>query len=144
MPSHKALKSISHNFSHSFISLMNYLGDDYFLGHLLKEMRNNDLSRLQIDILHNNAEPKALLTKPILDSIAYWNKWFPELVVSSGSSMSFVNSATMIIIFDLRNTRPYPNNSKFTENSFTCEMIIIDDRGKEYRHTHSGWWFPET
>ena len=39
MTSHKPLKSVSHNFGHSFISLMNYIHDDYILGHLLKQAR---------------------------------------------------------------------------------------------------------
>jgi hypothetical protein len=61
MISHKPLKSISHNFSHSFISLMNYINDDFFLGHLLKQARLTKINRLSIDILQNKAEPKELL-----------------------------------------------------------------------------------
>jgi len=39
MTSHKLLKSVSHNFGHSFISLMNYVKGDYILGHLLNQAR---------------------------------------------------------------------------------------------------------
>lgn len=62
MTSHKPLKRISHNFSHSFISLMNYINDDYFLGHLLKKARKTGKDCLEINILENKAEPKELLT----------------------------------------------------------------------------------
>lgn len=144
MISHKPLKSVSHNFGHSFISLMNYINDDYFLGHLLKESRRTNLSRLEVDILKNSASPEQLLTKPIKDSIGYWSKWFPTLVESSGSTMNFVSSAKMTIEFDLGTTRTYKKDSRFVENPFTCEIKIIDDRGKEYKHEHKGWWFPET
>lgn len=144
MPSHKSLKSISHNFGHSFISFMNYINDDYFLGHLLKQVRQTKLNRLEVDILNKTAKPEELLTKPIRDSIGYWNEWFPSLVESSGSTMEFIKAATMVIEFDLQKARPYENDNNFLENPFSCEIKIIDDRGKEYKHKHEGWWFPES
>lgn len=144
MPSHKSLKSVSHNFSHSFISLMNYINDDYFLGHLLKQARATKLSKLQIDVLQNKASPAPLLTTEVSSSIEYWNKWFPTLVESSGSSMEFVKSATMTIEFDLNTIKPHSSYNDLTESPFSCEMSIVDDRGKEYKYRHKGWWYPET
>jgi hypothetical protein len=144
MTSHKVLKSISHNFSHSLISMMNYIHNDYFLGHLLKKARATKLTKLEIDILNNTALPNELLTQPILSSIEYWNKWFPTLVKESGSTMEFVSSAHLTIEFDLEKSRPFSNDKTIIENPFTCEMIIVDDRGKEYKQKHEGWWFPES
>lgn len=51
MTSHKPLKSVSHNFGHSFISLMNYINDDYFMGHLLNQARKTKCNKLNVDIL---------------------------------------------------------------------------------------------
>ena len=144
MTSHKPLKSVSHNFGHSFISLMNYMNDDYFLGHLLKQARKTRLNKLTIDVLQNTAKPTELLTEEIKKSIEHWNKWFPSLVESSGSTMDFVSSAIMTVEFELNQTRPYLNNNQFIESPFYCEIVITDDRGKEYKHKHEGWWFPET
>ncbi|MEP5363489.1 MAG: hypothetical protein ABJQ37_06605 [Reichenbachiella sp.] len=143
MSSHKHLKSVSHNFGHSFISLMNYIGNDYFMGELLKQARKTGLDRLSVDILNNTAEPSDLLTKPMTKSIDYWNKWFPQLVEDSGSSMNFVSKATMVIQYDLKLARPYSSDSKYLENPFNCTITITDNRGKEYSHRHEGWWFPE-
>jgi hypothetical protein len=144
MPSHKPLKSVSHNFSHSFISLMNYINDDYFLGHLLKRARTTKLSKLHIDVLKSNASPDPLLTKEVSSSIEYWNKWFPTLVESSGSSMDFVKSATMTIEFDLNTIKLHSSYNDLSESPYSCEMSIIDDRGKEYKYKHEGWWYSET
>ena len=144
MKSHKALKSVSHNFGHSFISLMNYINDDYFMGHLLKQARKTNCNKLTVDILKNVAEPAELLTNQIKSSIEHWNKLFPSLVESSGSTMSFVSSATMTIEFDLKQTRPHLGNADFLESPFVCEIVIIDDRGKEYKRKHEDWWYPET
>jgi hypothetical protein len=144
MTSHKPLKSISHNFGHSFISFMNYINDDYFMGHLLKQARKTKCDKLTVDILNNLAEPAELLTDQIKSSIGYWTKWFPTLVESSGSTMDYVSAARMIIEFDLQQTRPHAQHSDYLESSFTCEIVIIDDRNKEYKHKHEGWWFPES
>ncbi len=144
MTSHKPLKSITHNFGHSFISLMNYINDDYFMGHLFKQARKTKCNKLTVDILNNIAEPTELLTDQIKKSIEYWNKWFPKLVESSGSTMDFVDSAIMTIEFDIQQTRPYAGNKDYLESPFVCEIVIIDDRKKEYKRKHEGWWFPET
>ena len=144
MTSHKPLKSVSHNFGHSFISLMNYINDDYFLGHLLKQARKTRRNRLTVDILKNIAEPNELLTDQIKSSIEHWNKWFPTLVESSGSTMDFVSSATMTIEFDLKQTRPHLGDKDYLESPFICEVVIIDDRGKEYKRKLEDSWYPET
>jgi len=143
MPSHKTLKNVSHNFGHSFVSLMNYMETDYFLGLLLTEMRKTGLNKLEVDILKNKSEPKELLTRKISKSIGYWTRWFPQLVEDSGSSMDFVKSAEMTIEFDLTLSRPYPHDNRFIENPYVCGIKIIDDNGKEYLKEQKGWWFPE-
>lgn len=102
------------------------------------------MNRLEVDILNQVAKPEPLLTGAIRNSIKYWTEWFPSLVESSGSSLDFIKSATVTIEFDLTQTRDYLNDSKFTENPFWCEVVIIDDRGKKYSRKHEGWWFPET
>jgi hypothetical protein len=58
--------------------------------------------------------------------------------------MEFVKSATMAIEFDLNTTKPHSTNNDLMESPFYCEMLIIDDRGKEYKYRHEDWWYPET
>lgn len=119
---------------------MNYINDDYLLGHLLKQARTTKLNCLQIDILQNRAVSEQLLTPPIRNAIERWNKWFPALVESSGSTMEFVKSTTLTIEFDLNTTKPNSVYHNVIGSSFSCEMSIIDDRGKEYNYRHEGWW----
>ena len=61
MTSHKPLKDVAHDFGHSFVSLMNYIDDVYFLGHLLKQVRATNSSRLEVDLLRGTAKPEQLL-----------------------------------------------------------------------------------
>jgi hypothetical protein len=144
MPSHKALKSIAHNFGHSFTSLMNYHTDDYVLGHILKQARLTGYSRLSIDIKNKVAEPIDLINEKIRDSISRYLDWFPNLVKDSGASMDYVSKATMFITFDLSKTMPCGSDSRILQNPYTCEVVIIDDREKEYKAILSDWWYPET
>jgi hypothetical protein len=140
MARHKTLKSISHNFSHSFISLLNHVNGDYFMGHLTRQARITNQSALSIDILKKTAQPTELLTNEIKASIDHWNNWFPELVEKGGSSMEFVKSATMKIEFDFRISRPYGGIERCMESPYFCEIIIIDDRGKEYKRKHEDYY----
>ena len=114
------------------------------MGHLLKQARKTKYNKLTVDILKNIAEPIELLTDQIKSSIDHWNKWFATLIESSGSTMNFVSAATMTIEFDLQQARPYASNSDYLESPFTCEIKIVADRNKEYKHKHEGWWFTET
>ncbi|MBA0885329.1 hypothetical protein [Flavobacterium undicola] len=123
---------------------MNYVKDDYFLGHLLKQARKINKDCLTLDILENKAEPEELLTTEIKISIESWCKWFPVLVENSGSTMEFVKSATLSIKFDLETSKFTDNSKKYLESPFVCEIIIVDDRGKEYNRKHEGWWYPES
>ena len=143
MPSHKPLKSVSHNFVHSFISLINYINDDYFLGHLLKQVRKTKLNKLTVNILKNKTEPNKLITKQIKTSIEHWNKRFPALVENSGSTMAFVKDTKLSIEFDLQQEISKSGNKESMKTPFICEMVIIDDSGKEYKYLHEGWWFYE-
>jgi hypothetical protein len=144
MPSHKTLKSIAHNFGHSFTSLMNYHTDDYVLGHILKQARLTGYSKLSIDIKNKVAEPTDLVNEKISDSISRYLDWFPNFVKDSGASMDYISKATMCITFDLSRTKPCGFDSKVLQNPYACEVIIVDDREKEYKAVLSDWWYPET
>jgi len=65
------------------------------------------------------------------------------LVIDSRSNIYFINSAILIVEFDLNKTRQYSIHKGIFESPFSCEMIIIDDRGKEFKIQHVGWWYPE-
>ncbi|MCX7987167.1 MAG: hypothetical protein N2662_09540 [Bacteroidales bacterium] len=144
MPSHKTLKSIAHNFGHSFTSLMNYHTDDYVLGHILKQARLTGYSKLSIDIKNKVAEPTELINDKIRDSISRYLDWFPKFVMDSGASMDYISKATMCITFDLSKSLPCGFDSKVLQNLYTCEVVIVDDREKEYKAVLSDWWYPET
>jgi len=64
MAKYKVLKSVAHSVGHSFTSSMNYAGDDYVMGHLLRFARATNQDTLLIDLMTGTAHPAALLQPP--------------------------------------------------------------------------------
>lgn len=143
MAQYKVLKSIAHNFGHSFISLMNYMYDDYMMGHIVKAARVSGQSRLILNILSKSWEPTELITPIIAKNLEHKCNYFPQLVISSNSKMECIQDARMDIFIDLNRERPNKSNPEFIENYFELVVEIIDDRGKSYRTEFKDWWYPE-
>ncbi len=144
MASHKKLQSVSRSVADSFTSLMNYVGDDYVMGHLLKAARSSGASRLDVDLLSGVATPKSLLVWPVVASIESYCVDFPGLVERNGSDVSFVRTAVLSVEFDISISRPYSKVPHLTESPYKCVVTIEDDRGKTFRSELKGWWYPET
>jgi len=87
MARYKVLKSIAHSMGHSFTSLMNYRGDDYVMGHLLRRAREVRENTLLVDLLTGKAAPASLLTPDVQASISSYAEWFPKQVASQKSEL---------------------------------------------------------
>jgi hypothetical protein len=142
MPSHKTLKSVVRNMAQSFTSLMNYRGDDYVMGHLVYAAWDTGGTECRVDLLSGKVYDSTLLVPFVRDSIESYVSWFPQMVKGSNSDMSFVKKAELLITIDPNTRRPHAE-SEYQESPYTCTVCIIDDRGKQYQHSISDWWYPE-
>ena len=52
---YKVIKSAAHNFGHSFVSLMNYRGDDYVMSHLARLVVETGRSEVSVDLMTGQA-----------------------------------------------------------------------------------------
>lgn len=138
MPRFKVLKGVAHNIGHSFTSLMNYSGDDYSMGHILRLARETGLDTLTLDFLTSEGQPTALLRKPISGLPNWYTKMFWHMVTSSGSDRALVDSATLTLRYDLQRSAPDPQ-SEMIQNPYTCDVFIRDCRGKTYTAHFEGW-----
>jgi hypothetical protein len=140
----KVLKGVAHNVGHSFTSRMNYAGNDYVMGHILRSARATGKDTLVIDFVKNTSGPPELLAEPISKVPEWYTKRFWQLVESSGSDRACVQSATLTLRYDLiRQMRLSWSSTGIFESPFTCEVRITDSRGKDYLAHFSGWWYPE-
>jgi hypothetical protein len=142
MPKFKVLKGVAHNIGHSFTSLMNYSVDDYSMGHILRFARKTGIDTLTIDLLTGHGHPEILLQSPIGGLPGWYSKMFSNLVRSSGSDRGLIQSATLTLKYDLQQSRPAPIVDA-PQSPYTCEVSILDVRGKSYAAYFSGWWFVE-
>jgi hypothetical protein len=138
----KVLKGVAHNVGSSFTSLMNYTGNDYSMGHVLRFARESGIHTLTIDLLQGKGHPDSLLKEPISRLPEWYSKMFFHLVQSAGSDRALVHSGTLKLTYDLHRTRPSANRDE-PESPYTCEVSIVDIRGKEYLARFEGWWFVE-
>lgn len=144
MPKYKVLKSVAHNFGHSFISLENFSINDYILGHIVKTARICGESNLELDILLKKWLPSKLVTPIVAERLLSYCVRFQELVTSAGSSIELVKTAKMNLFIDLEKERIVERYPIYTENYFECKVEIIDIRGKIYLAEFKDWWYPET
>lgn len=142
MASHKKIKSIVRSLADSFTSLMNYCGDDYIMGHIVYNSWKTSESLIEIDFLNKTCTKNSLITAPVEQSINRYIDAFPDLVIRSESKMEFIASATMTISVNSK-TKRVNTGANLLESPYSCKVIITDNRGKEYAHEKSGWWYPE-
>jgi hypothetical protein len=142
MPRVKVLKGVAHNVGGSFTSSMNYTDDDYSMGHILRFARESGNTTLTLDLLNGTGSPDRLLKEPISELPTWYSKMFLRLVKSTGSDRDLIQSATLTLTYDLFRSRPSPIQGEL-ETWYTCDVSIVDNRGKDYAAHFDGWWFIE-
>lgn len=143
MARYRVLKGVAHNVGYSFVSLMNYAGDDYVMGHILRLGRTTGRDTLTINLMDGTGEPPELLVSPISDVPTWYSKMFWRLVRSHGSDPSLVRSALLVIRYNLSEERRSLTNPQLLHSPFIGDVTIVDARGKEYQSHFDGWWAPE-
>ena len=143
MSRYKTLQSVAHNFGHSFTGTLNWRGDDYLMGHLLRRSRDTGEGRFALDLLSGSASPEGLLNPDLEDGLQYYVGWFPELLRSHDSDISLVSEARMLVDFDLSRTKPNGRCPGSDETPYVCRVEILDDRGRMWESDQPGWWTPE-
>lgn len=116
--SYKRIGSLIHNWSHSFVSLMNYVDDDYVIGELGKILLRDEVESVIIDPLNRTIEPSAARTSRIVKSLGYYADALPEQMEGENVLPHELASFRLVI------TRP--------KGSMTFVAEATDDRGKEY------------
>jgi hypothetical protein len=86
---YKILKSIAHNFSHSFVGYTNYVDDGHVIDDLLQLARNASGERIRIQWIPETAI-KAAWPARVRKSISHYREWFPNHVQNSGGSIDAI------------------------------------------------------
>ena len=113
---YRNLKSIAHNFTHSFVSFMNYVDDGYVIDDLLQIAR--DGKRISIQWIPDSG-PDMSLPPRVLVSIAERKSWLPSHVRNSGGDIEAIREFRTDIYLK-------PNKQ------IAVEAHLVDDRGREH------------
>jgi hypothetical protein len=127
---YKVIKSVAHNFGHSFVSLMNYRGDDYVMSHLARLVVETGCAELSVDLMTGRAAPRALLWGPVGASLADHVQWFPQLLVGQGVEPSAVAMGRMNVLFRPQQRSVHTGFANAWAIPFECVVTLGDDRGK--------------
>ncbi len=110
---YKALKSIAHNYSHSFVSYTNYVDDGFVIDDLKQIVRKAEGEKICVWwVLEHPQIPQ--LTQRILRSIEYYKRNLPKFVADMGSDI--------VAIREFR-TEIYLKSNK---------QMAVDGRGRAY------------
>jgi len=129
------LKSVAHNFGHSFLSSMNWEKGHYIEDFLLSVLIDYNSSTLSLDIKNNIIEPEFLTQfEPIQKSIhRYCTLFFPQNLVSHGFSLEKnILGATMTIEYDFA-TMTKDENCICV--SYDAVITLVDERSQAYTKT---------
>jgi|SRR5215213_2454112 len=115
---YRILKSIAHNFSHSFVSYMNYVDDGYVVGDLCQLARQANGERISIYWLPDTRYQPPLPSR-VLKSIDNRKAWLPQFVENSGADIAAIRAFRTDIFLN-------------PKKQIAVEAYLVDDRGKEY------------
>jgi hypothetical protein len=130
MARYKVLKSVAHNFAHSFASVMNYVGRDYAMCHLIRRAKLTGIRRLRLDLLERSIGPVEMLSPPVVSACAVYCERFPSLVSASGAALDMVSRAELDVRIAIG--RVVGEKTKERHGRVTVTMRIKDDRGRTY------------
>ena len=120
--SYKRTGTLIHNWSHSFISLMNYVDDDYIFHEIARLLSRGDIEEIILDALNGTIAPERARTPRLVKSLRHSSNWLLR-------DMRSVNvQPHELALFKLVVSRPHGSQGplKFT-------AVAKDDRGKDYR-----------
>lgn len=112
------LKSVAHNFSHSFVSPTNYVDGGFVVDDLRQLARKAGGERISIHWVPDSA-PQPPLPPRILKSISLYKEWLPAFARDSGASVEAIKEFRTDV-FLKRNRQ------------LAVEAYLLDDRGVEH------------
>ena len=135
MPRYSVLKSVAHNFAHSFVSVMNQVGNDTTMCHLVRRSRRTKRRVFRVDVLKRSLGPTDLVTTRIARAVGSYCDDFGRLITRGGAALDMVSQARLVV--RIAHGRVIGAPSRQLHARITAEMTIVDDRGKVHLGSHT-------
>jgi hypothetical protein len=150
MARYKVLKSVAHNFAHSFASDTSWVDGDYALGHLLRHAAATHQPEVGVDLLSGDIRPPDFGDTPGDSYLRQAATWFRDsFVPANHTSMDYIAAAKMDVRFDLASIAP-ARDSWLRQSpealepgcAYRITVAITDDRGREWSAVITGVQYP--
>lgn len=115
---YRVLKSIAHNFSHSFVSYMNYVDDGYVIDDLRQLARKANGERISIYWIPDSKIQQSL-PQGVLKSIVNYKSRLPKHFQDSGADLEMVQEFRTDIFLK-------------SNKQIAVEARLLDDKNKEH------------
>jgi hypothetical protein len=138
MAGRRALSSVAHGITNSFMSRNNDLNGYWAIGQLLSHALATDTPSLIIDLKLGTSAPAP--SKTALSSLpARWSEVFWSRIDRQGLARATVDRAELSVGGDLAGGR---TRGRRTEYLVQCRTTITDDHGRAYSARSEVWCFP--
>ncbi|EOK5685154.1 hypothetical protein ACWOYF_004588, partial [Vibrio parahaemolyticus] len=114
---YKLIKSMAHNFTHSFVGGCNYVDDAFVFEDLYTLARLNKGKPVQISWVPVRTEEMFWLTPRVRKSIGYYREWLPKHAAGHNVSLDCLKEF-YLQVYMAKNHQIY------------VEVVTVDDRGK--------------
>jgi hypothetical protein len=137
---YKNLKSVAHNFGHSFTSDLNWAAGDHVMSHLARAAIVTGRTELEADVRRGSAGPAELLPPPVRESLGHQSRKLDMLLASQRADPARVLGARLRVRLEVARRSTHPSQPSVCEIPFECVVELTDDRGVVHRGVHSDYW----
>jgi hypothetical protein len=151
MTNYRILKSVAHNWAHSFLSGGNFAADTIMTQLLFETARELRQSSIMINPLAGTIDPEQAATSSIRNVLANLPFHFEQALKSQGCAIDMVTSVELHINFDFQQPCPkysdirpgvwYSSEVRMPEApTYIAHVRIIDSSRREYNSEVKEFW----
>ena len=151
MANYRVLKSVAHNWAHSFLGDGNFAADTIVTQLLFETAREARKSSITIDPLAATLIPEDLATPNIRCVLSNLPRNFEAALKSQGCTIDMVSGVELNIMFDFQQPSPkyneinpsvwYSSKIRMPEApTYTARVRLVDSRGHEYNAELKEFW----
>jgi hypothetical protein len=145
VPKYKNIKSVAHNFGHSFLSDVNLGGtwpDIVMVPDVIYQAaRASGQPLVRIDFFRGSVEPSAVATDIVLEAVGHYARGLPKLLESQFVLPAMVTGAELTLRFNFDGSRPARDFPGREVPAVECVVRLTDDRGIVHEGRPAHWCY---
>jgi len=125
----KNLKSIIHNFAHSFQAFDFRISQYPLLIQLCWLYKKHGANWVEVDILKNSIQPDVAVNREIKQRIQDYSDWLPELCLSQNADPKIIKELKIRVTIDFDSATVFKSSRNERVLQVKTDYLCIDDLG---------------